>query len=432
MSATWFKIGVACVLSAAASASVLAAGPAVGGRGPVGGHFGGPAVAPHGGPPVGMHVNPGVGMHVNPGVGMHVNPGVGMRVNPGVGMHVNPGVGMRVNPGVGVVNRGFVSHPAWTANRGFVSPHVAFRTVGPRTIYNPWVGSRVVAHNNWWVGRLWARPGWRGWNRWWYYGSWWPWYSFGYGYPWYYGYSYPNYGYSYSSPYYSYDYSYPYAATSDVVPYMSDYGTDATYVPPAAETQPEAVEPSEAADQMPDFYSEALAAFQEGDFGNAVRLAGHAALDDPRNPDVHLLLSLGLFAMGQYRAAATEAHAVAALGETPSWPTVFRLYGKVEPYTEQLRSLEKFVREHPKASEGRFLLGFQYLVIGHRDAASPQLLMALEAVPQDRIAAGLLTKAGGTVPPNIAKELAKPPVMPGETPAATTARQLSEPPRPEK
>ena len=50
-----------------------------------------------------------------------------------------------------------------------------------------------------------------------------------------------------------------------------------------------------------EYYSEALAAFKNGDYQNAVRLAGHATLEQPRNQKTHLLLMLGLFAAGQYR-----------------------------------------------------------------------------------------------------------------------------------
>ncbi len=186
---------------------------------------------------------------------------------------------------------------------------------------------------------------------------------------------------------------------------------------------------------MSDFYTQAVAAFQQGNYGNALRLAGHAAVDDPRNPNVHLLMMLGMFAMGQYRGAAMEAHAVAALGGTPDWPTVYRLYGSVEPYTEQLRALEKFIRENPKAADGRFLLGFQYMIAGHRDVAKDEFLLALTATPQDHIAAGLLTKEGGTIPPEIARQLAKPPLGPGGMmtgPDTNTSRKLPVPPAPQQ
>ena len=155
-----------------------------------------------------------------------------------------------------------------------------------------------------------------------------------------------------------------------------------------------------------DFYSQALAAFQQGDYRNATRLAGHAAIDDPKNPDVHLLLSLGLFAVGQYRGAAMEAHAVAALGTVPDWPKVIgHLRQQRRALYQHLRALEKFVRNNPSAPEGRFLLGFQYMMDGHRVVAQDQFLQALKLTPRDSLAAQLLTKEGGTIPADIAKQL---------------------------
>ena len=125
----------------------------------------------------------------------------------------------------------------------------------------------------------------------------------------------------------------PYAYDSGVAPYAN--------VSPAStviETGP-----PEVGSEASDFYTQALTAFRQGDYGNATRLAGHAAIDDPRNPDVHILAMLGLFAMGEYRGAAMEAHAVAAMGHIPDWPTLYGFYENVTPYTEQLRKLEKFV-----------------------------------------------------------------------------------------
>ena len=136
----------------------------------------------------------------------------------------------------------------------------------------------------------------------------------------------------------------------------------------------------------------------EGNYGNATRLAGHAGIDHPRNPDVHILAMLGLFAMGDYRGSAMEAHAVAAMGRIPDWAAVYGLYGNVQPYTDQLRKLEKFVDQHPTAAEGRFLLGFQYMIAGHKDAARDQFAQAVKLTPRDTLAAKLLTQVGGTAP----------------------------------
>jgi hypothetical protein len=64
--------------------------------------------------------------------------------------------------------------------------------------------------------------------------------------------------------------------------------------------------------------------------------------------------------------------------------------------------LEQFAAKSPAAVEGRFLLGFQYAMLGHRGAARPQFLAALKLAPRDRVAAGLLTSQGGALPPQLA------------------------------
>ena len=93
------------------------------------------------------------------------------------------------------------------------------------------------------------------------------------------------------------------------------------------------------------------------------------------------------------------------LGKVPDWPKLIGFYGSnVEPYTAQLRALEKFVG-NCSAPEGRFLLGFQYMMEGHRSVAQDQLLQALKLTPRDRLAAQLLTTVGGTIPADIAKRL---------------------------
>jgi hypothetical protein len=269
------------------------------------------------------------------------------------------------------------------------------------------------------TGRSWDRSFWGGTH---------PWYGYRYGY----GGFYPGYGLAWWPWWYSYGGWPGYYSYYDYYPYnnYTTYAYDSDTVP-YADSEPIAESPMTNAtigEEQSEYYTEALAAFQQGDFSNAVRLAGHAAIDEPRNPDVHLLLSLGMFALGQYRGAAMEAHAVAAMGQIPDWAKVYAIYGNVETYTNQLRALEKYVSAHPKSPEGRFMLGFQYMIAGHPDAAKGELLQALNLTPQDRLAGQLLTKAGGTIPPQIARRMSPPTsTMPQGTPGAPGAVMPSSP-----
>lgn len=296
------------------------------------------------------------------------------------------------------------------------TPHIAARPF-PNTMHStPFVGHGENwnhanwNHENWdhanwnWnhAGVFWNHPRFD-WDDWWRFGYVRPWIGIGLGWPGYYdyGYSYPYYG-----DYYSYD----------VAPYS-------VYSPETVETAApvENETPVLADEGAGDFYPQALQAFQQGDYRNSVRLATHAIVDDPKSQEAHLLLSLGLFAVGQYRGAAMEAHSVAALGAVPDWAKLIALYNNdVGPYTEQLRALEKFVHNNRSAPEGRFLLGFQYMIDGHREVARGQFLQALTLAPRDNMAAQLLTKSGGTIPPDIAKQLEsarrQPPATPTKEP----------------
>jgi hypothetical protein len=235
--------------------------------------------------------------------------------------------------------------------------------------------------HNWW-GLGWWWPSW-GWN----WGGYYPWYSYDY-----YGY-YPYWSYGY------YDDDSPSYGT--VVASEPEDGTYTSGYAPVANDQTAAVQT--AAGGESDFYAQAANAFQQGDYRAALRFAGHAAVDNPRDPSVHMLLMLSMFAVGEYRGAAMEAHAVEAMDGKVDWPSLYAFYGNVDTYSKHLRALEQYVTKNPNAADGRILLGFQYMAAGHQDAARGQFLLALEKMPQDRIAAQLLTAVGGKVPENIQK-----------------------------
>ena len=83
---------------------------------------------------------------------------------------------------------------------------------------------------------------------------------------------------------------------------------------------------------------------------------------------------------------------------------------------KKVRRWRSSLAEKPEAAEGRFLLGFQYLMAGHRDSAKGEFLKALTLTPKDWLAAKLLTKSGGTIPPEIAKQLPPEPATQKEPP----------------
>ena len=225
---------------------------------------------------------------------------------------------------------------------------------------------------------------------------WFPWFGlggwYGYGYPWDYGYydiyGYPGYGYG------------GYVADYDVAPYTTAYAAPADNTAAPPEQSPLAAEQGGAGTLGSKFLTSGREAFQKGDYHNAIRLAGHAAVEEPRSADVHDLLMLSLFASGDYRARPWR-HAAASLGQPMHWETLYGFYGDIKPFTEQLRKLEKDVAAKPNDPAARFLLGYQYLMMGHNEAAKTELTESLLKAPRDRLAANLLTQIGGKIPESV-------------------------------
>jgi hypothetical protein len=264
-------------------------------------------------------------------------------------------------------------------------------------------------HGGYW-GPGWNAWGWRsgwGWGWGWGWGnpfwfSYWGGYPFGWG-----GYwadYYCPYGPVYATGYPLAAYSYSYA---DDGQYAANYAPD----PAVAADVPQSAGDGEATgNEGLQYYNEARAAFTRGDYRNALRLAVHAGVESPQNAKVHELTSLALFASGEYRGAATEAHAALALGLPSDWSNLFAYYNDADKYTEQLRKLEKTVSDAPKSAPGHFLLGYHYLMTGAKDEAKEHFAQAAKLTPNDKLAQHILKEleSGSAVTPP------KLPVQPGD------------------
>lgn len=143
-----------------------------------------------------------------------------------------------------------------------------------------------------------------------------------------------------------------------------------------------------------EYLTQAEAAFREGRYRDALRLANHAVVEEPRDPKSHELMSLSLFALADYSGSSIEAHARIALGPIADWATLFGYYGDQERYTSQLRALEKYSSENPISADARFLRAYQYLMTGHIEPAKAQLALAVRLAPNDKLAADLLKRYG--------------------------------------
>ncbi len=202
----------------------------------------------------------------------------------------------------------------------------------------------------------------------------------------------------------------------------SDYGSGGyTY---GAQQQSDAYAPSDAAAPPPDatasadnapvspgaqFFESARNAFKSNDYAQALRQIDQAIKVQSSDPTLHEFRTLVLFAQGKYRDAAAGAYAVLSAGPGWTWETVRDLYADPETYTRQLRQLEQYVRTHESASDGVFLLAYEYLVLNHVPSAIRELQKFEKLVPQDKLAPQLIA---AFTPPAGAQASADAPVEP--------------------
>jgi len=279
------------------------------------------------------------------------------------------------------------------------------------------------AHNGWWNNNWGANGHYYGrYGNFYGYGSWWGLGLYGYWNPWWYSDVYPYSYYNYY-PYYAYDAAmYGYPADSAAQPYAYTAGQPYPYTvaPTAAIIEPSAAQqPNESTSSEGEQFAErALDAFHQGNYRESLRLAGHAAIDMPRNARVHELMSLALFSLKDYRGAAMEAHAAVALGPISDWAQLYSYYGDLDAYTKPLDALVDYVRKNPASAEGRFLLAYHDLMMGHNPEGKVQLAQVIKLVPQDKVAEQLMLQLGGT-----SATTAVPPAPPA--PSSTTSGTTS-------
>ena len=166
------------------------------------------------------------------------------------------------------------------------------------------------------------------------------------------------------------------------------------------------------ANNVNQFYEQAKAAFLQGNYRDATHLAAHAAVDDPKSPTVHLLLVLGMFATGEYRGAAMEAHAVALLGKTPAWSVVYEFLRRSGAVHEAIAGARKIRGREAETARGTILARVSLYDRRPSRRGEGRILAALRLTPRDRVAAQLLKSQGGEVPAGIAKQLADMPPLP--------------------
>ena len=235
-----------------------------------------------------------------------------------------------------------------------------------------------------------------------------PWFSLGWGGGWYNDY-YP-YLYPYPNDDYPYTYFYAPEAAARVTAAYPPAAAIEEVPAPAAQNESAASAEGDTPDAM-QFYDQGRSAFLAGDYRLALRMANHAAVESPQNAQVHELISLALFALGDYRGAASEAHAAMAFGPIGNWDSLYAYYNNADTYTKQLRTLEKAAADNPASAPARFLLGYHYLMTGAKDHAKAEFARAVALTPNDKLAQHYLKQlqgAGPISPPTMPAMPAKP------------------------
>lgn len=151
-----------------------------------------------------------------------------------------------------------------------------------------------------------------------------------------------------------------------------------------------------------EFASRGESEFRNGNYKQASRMFRHALLDSPQNGMLMLMLAQAQFAQGQHIESAVTTYDAIDLLPEEHWGIVVTnyqsLYGNPGQYTEQLRSLEKRLKERGDDPVLRFLVGYHYGYIGYPKNAVLELDKVIPTLPDDQLSVRLrnvmATRAG--------------------------------------
>lgn len=155
---------------------------------------------------------------------------------------------------------------------------------------------------------------------------------------------------------------------------------------PAEPAEPQDAESEEAMR----LFDDARAAFMDSDYETALQRIDEAIELLPSDATLHEFRALCLFAMQDYQEAAATIYAVLSAGPGWNWETLASLYRSTSTHTQQLRALEAHVRQNPDDAAAAFLLAYQYMTMGHLDAAIREWERVARLLPEDQLTAQLL------------------------------------------
>ncbi len=142
-------------------------------------------------------------------------------------------------------------------------------------------------------------------------------------------------------------------------------------------------------------FDAARESFLRGEYATALTNVDAAIRKAPTDAVMHEFRCLALFALRDYRQSAAVAHSILAVGPGWDYTTMCSLYSDPAIYATQLRHLEDYAHEHPRAAEAHFLLAYHNMIGSHKEAAAAELQQVIKLLPSDRLAAELLTMVQG-------------------------------------
>ena len=170
-------------------------------------------------------------------------------------------------------------------------------------------------------------------------------------------------------------------------------------------------------EQAAPFQARAEQAFRAAQYGEAVRQSNHAVVEDGQNGLVHLFAAQALFAVNDYDAAAAAIYRGLTLADRKDWGFIVKNYKKFygnDDYVAQMDRLIEAIEKYPEVPSLRFVRGFHYVFLGHKDAALKELTKAVELDNSNPMANELLAMVGGPPVADTTKSATSPgPMLPG-------------------
>ncbi len=198
-----------------------------------------------------------------------------------------------------------------------------------------------------------------------------------------------GYGAGYYNPYYTATATAPYNYSQPVV--VNNYIAADSAAPGAATPDATAAaQDSPATQQATQLFDAGLAQFKSGDYRAALGNFDAALEKLPGDPVIHEVRALALFALGEYKPAAAALNSFLSSAPGMDWTTMSNLYGNTDDYQAQLRKLEQYCSSNPTDAAAYFVLAYQYLVIGEKNAAVSALQVVVKNEPQDSTAKRML------------------------------------------